>query len=54
LVEYIHNKENEAAAKKAFRARSLDKKILEEPAFKPVSEVKRKPTEFSPFNLKTE
>jgi 5-methylcytosine-specific restriction endonuclease McrBC regulatory subunit McrC len=60
LVEYLNDKEN--TSQNIFRARSLDKKILEtgKPDKSPSgvstgSELKpRRLTEFSPFNFKTD
>lgn len=50
FIEYVQNKENNL---NVFRARSVDKKIYQAKTPKVLNK-KRKLTEFSPFNFKTE
>ncbi len=49
FTEYVTNKENACVATNSFRAKSLDKKMLDEPDFKPCHTERKRATEQSPF-----
>ena len=47
------NKENQFQHTNSFKARELDKRMLEEPLFKPVQREMRRSVDHSPFKFQT-